>query len=124
MMNPSSTTEAGPSTVRSPWLASGAAAGGLAGALVAAIAGLCCAGPVTVLLLGAGGAVAAAGLQPYRPPLLLISAALLGVGYWRSYRSTNSGTVACPPRVGRWIRTSLTIAAVAWIVAVTLWLAQ
>ena len=60
---------------RSPWVAGGAAVGGLAGALTAAIAGLCCAGPITIALLGAGGAVAAAGLAPYRLPLLVASAA-------------------------------------------------
>lgn len=109
--------------MRSPrqWLTGGAAVGGLAGALTAAIAGLCCAGPVTILLLGAGGAVAAAGLAPYRLPLLLLSAAILAVAYWRMYRST--GGTACPPRMGRWIRVSIKIAIVAWVAAAALWVA-
>ena len=108
--------------MRSPreWLTGGAAVGGLAGAVTAAIAGLCCAGPVTILLLGASGAVAAAGLAPYRLPLLLASAVVLGFGYWRTYRPANGA--ACPTEVGRWIRLSLRVAIVAWIVAATLWI--
>ena len=106
---------------RSPWLAGGAAAGGLVGALTAAIAGLCCAGPITIALLGAGGAVAAAGLAPYRLPLLLGSAGVLGIAYWRTYRRVDAN--ACPTAVGRWITISLRVAVVAWIIAATLWLA-
>jgi mercuric ion transport protein len=108
--------------MRSPrqWLTGGAAVGGLAGAVTAAIAGLCCAGPVTILLLGASGAVAAAGLAPFRLPLLLVSAVVLGFGYWRTYRPANGA--ACPTVVGRWIRISLRVAIVAWIVAATLWI--
>ena len=102
------------------WLTGGAAVGGLAGAVTAAIAGLCCAGPITIMLLGAGGAVAAAGLAPYRLPLLLLSATVLGFGYWRTHRPA---TAACPTTVGRWIRLSLRVAIIAWIVAATLWVA-
>ncbi len=101
------------------WLTGGAAVGGLAGAVTAAIAGLCCAGPITIALLGASGAVAAAGLAPFRLPLLLLSAGVLGFGYWRTRRPAN-GT-ACPTAVGRWIRVSLRVAIVAWIAAATLW---
>jgi MerT mercuric transport protein len=106
-----------------PWLAGGAAVGGLAGALTAAIAGLCCAGPVTFMLLGAGGAVAAAGLRPYRLPLLLLSAAILGVAYWRTYRGTGGTGTACPPRMGKWIKRSFQIAIVAWVAAAVMWVA-
>lgn len=106
------------------WLTGSAAFGGLASAGVAAVAGLCCLGPATVLLLGAGGAVAAAGLKPYRIPLLVLSAALIGVGFWRTRRATMSDAKTCSPSVGRWIRGSLTVAGVAWIAAATLWLAQ
>jgi len=107
--------------MRSPreWLTGGAAVGGLAGAVTAAIAGLCCAGPITIALLGAGGAVAAAGLAPFRLPLLFLSAGVLGFGYWRTRRPANGA--ACPTAVGRWIRVSLRVAIVAWIVAATLW---
>ena len=107
--------------MRSPreWLTGGAAVGGLAGAVTAAIAGLSCAGPITIALLGASGAVAAAGLAPFRLPLLLLSAGVLGFGYWRTHRPANGA--ACPTGVGRWIRVSLRVAIVAWIVAATLW---
>ena len=110
--------------MRSPrqWLTGGAAVGGLAGALTAAIAGLCCAGPITIALLGAGGAVAAAGLTPYRLPLLLASAGVLGFAYWRTYRQVGGGT--CPTAIGRWIQISLRSAMVAWIIAAILWLAS
>jgi len=109
--------------MRSPreWLTGGAAVGGLAGAVTAAIAGLCCAGPITIALLGAGGAVAAAGLTPYRLPLLLASAGVLGFAYWRMYRPVAGN--ACPTAIGRWIKISLQAAIVAWIIAAILWLA-
>ena len=109
--------------MRSPrqWVTGGAAVGGLAGAVSAAIAGLCCTGPMTFALLGAGGAVAAAGVAPYRLPLLILSAGVLAFGYWRTYRPAADG--ACPTAVGRWIRISLRVAIVAWIVAATLWIA-
>lgn len=101
-------------------LVGGAALGGLASASVAALAGLCCAGPVTVLLLGAGGAVAAAGLEPYRLPLLLISGVLIVAGYLRAYWIKTEGPT-CSIRVGRWIRTSLSIATAAWLLGAALW---
>src|SRR5579872_3857011 len=104
------------------WLTNGAAVGGLAGALTATIASLCCVGPVTFFLLGAGGAVAAAGLKPFRLPLLIASGILLAFGYWRTYRAP-SAAAACPPHIGRWVRLSLKIAITAWIVGATLWLA-
>ncbi|HTD62037.1 MAG TPA: mercuric transporter MerT family protein [Gemmatimonadaceae bacterium] len=109
---------------RQPWVAGGAAAGGLASALVAVFASLCCVSPVIILVLGASGAVAAASLGPYRLPLLIVSGALLGFGYWQTFRRPTTSAVSCPPRVGRWIRVSLSIAAVAWIAAATLWLVQ
>jgi hypothetical protein len=104
-------------------LATGAAIGGLASASVAALAGLCCAGPITVLLLGAGGAVAAAGLAPYRLPLLLVSGLLIVAGYWRVYRARADGP-ACSIRVGQWMRMSLTIASLAWIAGAALWVIE
>jgi len=45
----------------------GSALGAVGSAAVAIFASLCCAGPAVVAVLGAGGAVAAAGLVPYRP---------------------------------------------------------
>jgi hypothetical protein len=109
---------------RRPWVAGGVAAGALAIATATIFAGLCCIGPVTFLLLGAGGAVAAAGLAPYRGPLLALSAVLIVAGYWRAYRSNKVGAAACSFRTGRWIRVSLTIASVAWVIGAILWLVE
>jgi hypothetical protein len=108
---------------RRSWIAGGMAAGALAAAAAATFAGLCCIGPVTFLLLGAGGAVAAAGVAPYRGPLLALSGVLIVAGYWRAYRS-KVGLAACSLRVGRWIRVSLAIAGAAWLIGAALWLAE
>jgi hypothetical protein len=95
---------------RRQWLVGGAAASGLASATVAALASLCCAGPVTVVLLGAGGAVAAAEMRPYRVPLLFVSAVLLagGIGGRTSARGRRAqGHVPCESAggcVGAWWR--------------------
>ena len=107
------------SSVRDTLVAGGAAAGGVGGAILAAIAGLCCAGPATVALLGAGGAVIAAGLQPYKPFLLLGSLAMIAFGFWYSYRprARAAAGVACPVRVGRASRTVLWVSALLWVAA-------
>jgi hypothetical protein len=110
-------------TPKRPWVAGGVAAGAFAAAVAATFAGLCCIGPVTVLLLGAGGAVAAAGLAPYRGPLLMLSGVLIVVGYWRAFRG-KAGAAACSLRAGRWIRVSLTVAGATWVIGVVLWLAN
>ena len=99
----------------------GSAAGGLAGAAAAIFAALCCVGPSTVALLGAGGAIAAATLTPYRPILLVASLAAIAFGFWRVYRrrATTDGR-ACPVRVGRLTRAVLWISAAAWLAAAIL----
>jgi mercuric ion transport protein len=72
-------------------LAAGSALGAL-GAAVAALAGtLCCAGPAVVAALGAGGALAGARLEPFRPYLLGASMVMLAFGFWRAYRPTPVG---------------------------------
>jgi len=88
----------------------GSALGALGSAAVAIVASLCCAGPAVIAILGAGGALVAAGLAPYRPWFLGASSALLGVGFWRSYwpRRSPSGA-ACSISTGRKVR------AVLWI---------
>lgn len=98
---------------------------GATAALAAVFAGLCCVGPVTVVLLGAGGAVAAAGLKPYRLPLLVVSAVLVLGGFWRTYWAVGAGQgQSCPGQVGRWVHRALFGAAVVWIVAATLFLVE
>jgi mercuric ion transport protein len=103
---------------REKLLVAGSAAGGLGGALAAIFAALCCIGPASVAILGAGGGLAAARLTPYRPVLLVLSAGLLAVGFWRAYgqRVVVNGQ-SCPVRVGRLARTVLWVAALVWLAA-------
>ncbi len=98
----------------------GAAAASVGSAASAALAALCCAGPATVALLGVGGAVAAAGLKPYRPLLLLGSLAVLGLGFWLSYRGVSGPGRACPTRLGRVTRVILWTAAGVWVASAVL----
>jgi len=100
----------------------GSATGGLATAIAAVFAALCCVGPSTVAVLGAGGALAAASLKPYRPYLLLASLAMILYGFWRAYRTTgpNQQGVACPTRIGRFTRKALWFAAIVWVAAAVL----
>ena len=82
----------------------GTSLAGMGAALTAAAASLCCIGPAVVAVVGVGGAVAAAGLKPYRPLLILVSMALLGVGFWLTYQpptTVGSGAAACPTRAGQ-----------------------
>jgi len=98
----------------------GSATGGLATAVAAFFAALCCVGPSTVALLGAGGALAAASIKPYRPFLLLASLAMIVYGFWRVYGSNvrNRQGQACPTHIGRFSRNALWLAAVVWVAAV------
>jgi cytochrome c biogenesis factor len=98
------------------------AAGGLAGAVAAMFAALCCVGPSTVALLGAGGAVAAAALSPYRPVFLVASFALIAFGFWRLYarRVVGADGRVCQARAGRLARTILWTSAAVWLAAALL----
>lgn len=102
----------------------GSATGGLATAVAAVFAALCCIGPSTVAILGAGGALAAASLKPYRPYLLLASLAMILYGFWRAHRTTgpNRQGVACPTRIGRFTRKALWLAAIVWVAAAVLFM--
>jgi MerT mercuric transport protein len=102
-------------------IGAGAAAGGLS-AFVAAIAGLCCVGPLAIAVIGVSGAVAAASLKPYRLPLLAVSFLLLAAAFWRTYRprmATTGGS--CPIVVGRVTRVGLWVAALVWLIALVLY---
>jgi hypothetical protein len=96
-------------------------AGGLS-ALIAATAGLCCVGPLAIAVLGVGGAVAAAGLKPYRLPLLAVSFVLLATAIWRTLRprATTTGG-SCTLVVGRATRIGLWGAAIVWCAALVLY---
>src|SRR5438128_11150454 len=93
---------------RDKYAVTGSALGALGTAAVAIFASLCCAGPAVVAVLGAGGAVAAAGLVPYRPYFLAASFALLGIGFWRTYWPHRSPSGAsCSVNTGRRVRAAL-----------------
>jgi mercuric ion transport protein len=107
------------------YIATGSALGAVGAAGVATLASLCCAGPAVVALLGVSGAVAAAGLAPYRPYFLIGAVALLGFGFWRSYRPVKASGGSCSIRTGRAVRTVLWLSLLTTIVSVLvpLWLA-
>jgi len=99
----------------------GSALGAMGSSAVALLDSLCCVGPGIVALLGAGGAVAAANLEPYRPYLLGVSFLMLGYGFWRSYwpRRTATGAV-CHVGTGRRVRAMLWVSLVVVLVSVLL----
>ncbi len=68
--------------------------------------------PVAYTALGAGGVLAAARLQPWRPWLLAASAVFLAVGFWSAYRRRTAIGQACRIKTSRTLRTTLWIAAV------------
>lgn len=64
----------------------------LAGGIAAAIgAGLCCAGPLVLLLLGVSGSWIGnlTLLEPYRPIFILLVVALFSFAGWKIYREIN-----------------------------------
>lgn len=59
----------------------------LAGALVAGFAAsACCLGPLVLATIGVSGAASALALAPYRPYLLVLTAAFLGLAFYLTYR--------------------------------------
>lgn len=60
--------------------------GALGSATTSLLATLCCVGPVAYSVLGAGGVLAAARLQPWRPWILAGSAVFLALGFFSAYR--------------------------------------
>lgn len=85
----------------------------LASALAASA---CCIGPVVFTLAGVGAMSAwVMWLEPLRPALMLTAALLVGVAFWREYRTPRScqNDPACSPQVRRTRRALL------WLVAGT-----
>lgn len=104
-------------------LGSGIAAGGAA--LASAAASVCCLGPIAIAVLGVEGAILAAGIKPYRTPLLAGSLGLLALAFWGAYRRPTAGrreptdgAPACRPDARRTTRVVLWIAAAFWVGAV------
>jgi mercuric ion transport protein len=63
------------------------------GALISAgLASICCLGPPLLAVLGLGGIGLAAGFARYRPLFLSLTAILLGIGFYITYRKRE---VAC-----------------------------
>jgi len=92
-------------------MAAGSALGAAGAAAVAFFSTLCCTGPAVAAVLGAGGVLAAARLEPYRPWLLGAAALMLAFGFWRAYRPGRGGS-ECSIRTGRWIRRLLWVSAI------------
>lgn len=108
--------------------AAGVAATSAGAAVVATAASACCVpviAPLLVAVLGASGAAWAAGLKPYSPYLLAVSAVFLGYGLWTVYRPRSaSAGGACPARRPRLPRVILWTAGVIWLAALVLNLLQ
>jgi mercuric ion transport protein len=104
--------------------AASAALAATGAAVGVAVASACCVGPVIspliVGLLGAGGAVWAADLEPYSPYILAASGALLGYGFLVTYRRPRECAAGDDAALGRnrrsprWLRLALWAAALLW----------
>ncbi len=70
---------------------------GVVGAIVAAFAAsACCLGPAILAIVGVSGVGFASALEPYRPVFLVITATLLGVGFYASYRKPRALATSSP----------------------------
>jgi MerT mercuric transport protein len=83
-------------------------------AITSLVATLCCVGPVAYGVLGAGGVLAAARLQPWRPWLLAAAAVFLALGFWSAYRRR---VAVINGQVCR-VRTSHTVRIILWVAAI------
>jgi mercuric ion transport protein len=88
-------------------VAVGSAVGATSASIAAVLGALCCAGPAVVGVIGAGGALAAARLEPFRPYFLAASVVMLSFGFWRAYRPARAKGGACAIRTGRAARAIL-----------------
>lgn len=95
-----------------PWTLTGGVVAGIA-------ASLCCIGPLLSLGLGLGSFAAAAWFAQWRPFLLAVTFALLGLAWYLTYRRPKAdckdGSCARPPgkaaRVSLWLGTLVALAA-------------
>ena len=89
----------------------------LAGAATAAVAAsICCIGPLLAVALGVGGAwtTRIAALELYRPVLIGVTAALLGLAFYREYRKPCAeGCSRSGSRVALWIASAVVLAVLA-----------
>jgi len=98
------------------------------------IASICCVGPLVFALLGIGGAGLLVKFEPYRPYFMVVTFALLGTGFYFTYRKPKHAAASgpacdCPaPRTNRagkimlWVATVLVVGFLAFpYVAAWLW---
>lgn len=96
----------------------GASLGAIGAAAAAVAASLCCLGPAVVALLGTGGAIAVARLEPWRPYLLGFGALVLAVAFYLAYRPGGGcRDGSCSTRASRLARVTLWSAAAILVVA-------
>ena len=81
----------------------------------AALASICCLGPLVLVGLGLGGAGFAAGLTQYRPYFLGLTAVLLGMAFYLTYRKRE---VACADGSCELRSGSKTMKRALWVVTV------
>ena len=96
----------------------GASLGAVGAAATAIAASLCCVGPAVVAVLGTGGAIAVAKLEPWRPYLLGFGAVVLAVAFSLAYRP--GGTCrngSCTKRASRFVKFTLWASASILLVA-------
>ncbi|MBI4951530.1 MAG: mercury transporter MerT [Myxococcales bacterium] len=105
-----------------PRASRGALAATAASIFAAFLASACCVGPLVFALLGLGGAGLMVKLEPYRPLFIVVTFALLGAGFYLTYRRPRpapatggvaGAACACPaPRTNRAGRVMLWVATV------------
>ena len=106
----------------------GAATTGIGAAIVALVAGACCVSPILAPLivgvLGASGAVWAAGLKPWVWWILGGSFVCLAFGFWTVYRRRPDCAIADAPKSGvmlsKFAKASLWFGAACWMTGVIL----
>ncbi|MEP6697725.1 MAG: hypothetical protein ABJA34_12745 [Pseudonocardiales bacterium] len=100
-------------TVTRPGSAAVPTTGAIGSVVAATLTSLCCAGQLGYLLLGAGGAVAAAQLAPARPYLLALAAVSLAADFGSAFRRrtcrARPGLIA---KVTLWLAASILLASI------------
>jgi len=100
-----------------------AAAGGILGAVLAST---CCIGPLLLLTLGVSGAWIGnlTMLKPYQPIFVAVTLVFLGAGFWQVYikprKACAVGSYCASPTSDRVVKTSLWVATVLVVVALTI----
>jgi hypothetical protein len=99
-------------------LTTASAVGAASSSVAALLVTLCCAGPLAYTVLGAGGVLAAARLQPWRPWLLGAALVFLALGFWSAYRRTTRDAAGqvCRVRTSRGVRMTLWMAALLTVI--------